>query len=243
MARILNITFVSALFVLMMLSFSTAAETDIGTKKLDDCIDLIQTCADCTYVNFSSYTMPNGTREVVEWAGTQSGVTFTYNDCNITNQLGEWIIDGHGDLDNIDTVFTYKYDVTSTGNPTPEGMPTFQMGVMIIIFAVACFFLFLSSQFEESGFKIFFLITSLIFLAAAMLTGYMVSADGNVAGSINTTTLSLFWVLGMILIILFLYFMIRQTIVALDYFRMKRGHAWSVPSGRGVGGMASGSAY
>lgn len=243
MVRIVSTFIVSALFILAMLSLATASETEIGTKKLDDCIDLIQSCADCTYINFSSYTMPNGTRNVVEWESIKNGVTFTYNDCNLTNQLGEWIIDGHGNLDGVDTVFTYKYEVTENGKPIPAGMPTFQMGVMIIIFAIGCFLLFLSGQFNEVAFKIFFLILSIIFLVATMLTAYMIASDGNVSSQINTTILSLVYVLGSILIILFIYFLIRLTVNALDLYNIKRGHAWEVPSGAKVAGYNTKKAY
>ena len=227
------------LLVVTSLSFVVATETDIGTKKLNNCIDLIQICADCTYVNFTSYTMPNGTRTVIEAAGVKNGVSFTYNDCNITNSVGKWLIDGHGDLGGVDTVFTYTYDVTTTGNPTPEGMPMFQMGVIIIIFGVACFLLYLSSAMGEVAFKVFFLITSLVFLMATMLTAYMISADGNVATATNATTLGLVTVLGVILFLIFIYIMIRQTINVLDMLKIKKGLAW----GGGVSGYNTNKAY
>ena len=224
-----------------------AVETTIGTKKLNDCIDLIQTCADCSYVNFTSYTRPNGTRVVVEVAGFKDAVSFTYNDCNITDELGTWIIDGHGDVAGTDTVFSYTYDVTTTGNPTPEGMPMFQMGVLIIIFATACFLLYLSTAMEEVGFKIFFLITSLVFLMATMLSAYMISADGNVSVATNTTTLALVSVLGAILFIIFIYILIRQTVKALDMFRISRGlkmsPGYNVGVGSKVAGMSSGRGF
>jgi len=224
-------------------TFVAATETTIGTKQLDDCIDLIQTCADCTFVNFSSYTMPNGTRTILEAVGVKSGVSFTYNDCNLTSQLGTWIIDGHGDVGGTDTVFTYTYDVTTTGNATPDGMPMFQMGVIIIIFGTACFLLYLSSEMGEVAFKIFFLITSLVFLMATMITAYMVGMDGNVAAATNATTLGLVTVLGIILFIIFIYVLIRQTINALDLFNIKRGRAWNVGSGGKVGGYNTKRAY
>lgn len=242
MAKQLGVIFLVVMFFVTA-SFVTSEETNIGTKKLDDCIDLIQSCADCTYINFSSYTLPNGTRSVVEWAGVQSGTSFTYNDCNITNQLGTWIIDGHGDVSSTDTIFTYTYEVTSTGNPTPDGMPMFQMGVLIIIFGVACFLLFLSSQMNEAAFKIFFLLASLVFLMATMITAYMVSMDGNVVAATNTTTLALVSVLGAILFIVFIYILIRQTINALDMFRIKRGREWSVGAGSRVTGYNTKRAY
>lgn len=247
MANKLGVILFIVLLSVTMFSIVSATETEIGTKKLDDCIDLIQSCADCTYVNFTSHTMPNGTRSVVEWIGVEDGTSFTYNDCNITDQLGTWIIDGHGDVGGIDTVFTYTYDVTTTGNPTPTGMPTFQMGVMIIIFSTACFLLYLSSQMSEVAFKIFFLLASLVFLMATMLSAYMMAADGNVAAAINSTTLGLVIVLGMILFIIFIYIMIRQTINALDLFKIKKGlkmtPGYNVGVGSRVGGFDTKRAY
>jgi len=228
----------------LLISMVSAIETDIGTKKLDDCIDLIQTCADCTYVNFSSYTRPNGTRIIIEESGVKSGVSFTYNNCNITDGLGTWIVDGHGDIGGTNTIFSYTYDVTTTGNPTPEGMPMFQMGVLIIIFGISCFLLYLSFEMKEPFFKIFFLVISLIFLMATVLTAYMVSADGNVATATNTTTLSLVYVLGAILFIIFIYIMIRQTVAVLDMFKINKGlkmtPGYNVGSGQQVIGNNKG---
>tara|TARA_Y100000310_G_C20673279_1_gene811457 strand:+ start:917 stop:1645 length:729 start_codon:yes stop_codon:yes gene_type:complete len=235
------------LVLLLVTSFTlvSGAETTIGTKQLDDCIDLIQSCADCTYVNFTSYTMPNGTRTVWEVPGVQEGTSFTYYNCSLTGQLGTWIIDGHGDVAGRDTVFTYTYEVTNTGNPTPNGMPMFQMGVLIIIFGVACFLLYLSSQMNEVGFKIFFLLTSLVFLMATMITAYMVSMDGNVATTTNTTTLALVSVLGAVLFIIFIYILIRQTINALDLFKIKKGLKMETNVGLGskVAGYKTKRAY
>jgi len=238
----------SVIIMLLLVATFTlvgATETTIGTKKLNNCIDLIQTCADCTYVNFSSYTMPNGTRIIKNWAGTKSGSSFTYNDCNITNQLGTWIIDGVGDVEATDKVFTYSYTVTTTGNPTPVGMPTFQMGLIFIIFAIGCFLLYLSSAMNEIGFKIFFLIISLVFLMATMITAYMVSVDGNVATATNATTLGLIYVLGMILFIVFIWILIRQSINALDMFKISKGLKMenNVGLGSKVGGYNTRKAY
>lgn len=243
MVRGKNIIFILVLICMTTISFTSAAETNIGTKKLDDCIDLIQTCADCTYINFSSYTMPNGTRTIIEASGVKDGVSFTYNSCNITGQLGTWFIDGHGDVSGTDTVFSYSYDVTTTGDPTPEGMPMFQMGILIIIFGIACFLLYLSTSMHEVGFKIFFLVVSLIFLMATLLTGYMISMDGNVATATNSTTLALIVVLGIIIFIIFIYILIRQTINTLDLFKIKRGLAWNVGSGKKVAGYNTNRAY
>ena len=231
------------LLVVTSLVLVSGSETDIGTKKQNDCIDLIQTCADCTYVNFTSYTMPNGTRNVIEVVGVKNGVSFTYNNCNLANQTGTYIVDGHGNVGGVDTVFTYTYVVTPTGNPTPDGMPMFQMGLIILIFGISCFFLYLSFVMGEVRFKIFFMVASLIFLTASMLTAYMVSMDGNVAAGTNATTLGLVITLGMILVIIFFYILIRQTISVLDSFKVNKGLKMEGGLGRQVMGHDIRRAY
>ena len=231
------------LVLIISLTLVSASDTTIGVKKLDDCIDLIQSCADCSYVNFTSYTMPNGTRNVWEVPGVKNGVSFTYYNCSLANQTGTYIIDGHGDVGGKDTVFTYTYEVTTTGNPTPDGMPMFQMGLIILIFGISCFFLYLSFVMGEVGFKIFFMVTSLIFLTASMLTAYMVSMDGNVAAATNSTTLGLVIVLGMVLVIIFFYILIRQTINVLDSFKINKGLKMEGGLGRQVMGHDIRKAY
>lgn len=55
--------------MLLVVTSISAQESNIGTKQLDSCIDLIQSCSNCTYVNFTSFTYPNGTRNVIEVPG------------------------------------------------------------------------------------------------------------------------------------------------------------------------------
>jgi len=135
------------------------------------------------------------------------------------------------------------FRVTANGDYIPEGMPTFMGILVIIIFATACFMMFLSVTMNEVAFKIFFLITSLVFLMATLITGYMVLTDSNVATSIDTTTLGLVVVVGMILFIMFVWILIRQTINALDLYNIKRGKSWNVGNGSSVGGYNTKRAY
>lgn len=101
----------------------------LGTVKQGDCITLPQTCSNCTYVNISAITYPNKTTINNEWKMTKSGIMFNYSYCN-TNILGQYIVDGHGDIDGIDTAFGYDFEVTGNGKTAPNG-------VVISLFAVA----------------------------------------------------------------------------------------------------------
>jgi len=80
-----------------------------------------------------------------------------------------------------------------------------------------------------------------------MITAYMVSMDGNVVAATNATTLALFVVLGVILFLIFIYIMIRQTINALDMFKINKGlkmdKDYQVGVGRKVAGYDTRRAY
>jgi len=133
--------------------------------------------------------------------------------------------------------------ITEDGKEASEYVDIFMMILVILIFGTACLFLYLSETMGEVAFKIFFLLLAAIFLMAAFITTYMILTNASIPSSISSTTLSLVYVLGAILIILFIYFLIRQTINALDLFRIKRGHEWSVGAGSKVGGYNTKRAY
>jgi len=78
---------------------------------------------------------------------------------------------------------------------------------------------------------------------STMLTAYMMSMDGNVAAATNSTTLALVSVLGGILLVIFIYMLIRQTVNALDMYNIKRGHSLEVGAGSSVSGYNTKKAY
>jgi len=103
--------------------------------------------------------------------------------------------------------------------------------------------LYLSSAMNEVAFKIFFMVLSLIFLMATMISAYMIGAEGDVTSAVNSTTLSLIYVIGAILFIVFIYIMIRQTINALEMLKIKKGLGWENGSGPSVAGYNTRKAY
>lgn len=197
---------------------------------------------DTTYCVLHLYDTYDGTHLVESNMSFDSnGIDFEYNiSAGNFTKIGQYTALIYCSGDGIGGFFEYSFDVTTTGNPTPEGMPMFQMGVLLIIFATACFLLYLSRIMEEQGFRIFFLLTSLVFLMAAMLSAYMISADGNVIAATNTTTLALVFVLGIILFIIFIYILIKQTVKALDMFRITKGLKMSPEYNVGIGSKVIG---
>ncbi|MFX1312079.1 MAG: hypothetical protein ACFFHD_05660 [Promethearchaeota archaeon] len=130
--------FVLFMFILLF-GIVGAVEESLGEVKLNDCITLKQTCANCSYVNISAITYPNKTTIRNEWNMTREGVMFTYVFCG-NSILGEMIVDGHGDVDGIDTVFGYNYEVTRTGTKQSTAQATSSLSFLIIMIILMILF-------------------------------------------------------------------------------------------------------
>ena len=128
MKKLLPILFLCSILLLTLVS--------AATFKLGDCIDITTTCANCTYSNITSIEYPNGTGTILEHSMTENEIRYSYNTCNHTNLLGEYIIFGHYDLNGIDTVWENTYDITLNGNERPEGI------VKVLFFAFFLILLF-----------------------------------------------------------------------------------------------------
>jgi hypothetical protein len=233
--------FIFLLLGIFMLSFATAQ-----TYTLNEELDIKIICINDGYCSNISYCNINiiDPDSILNVTGENMTYQVSFYNYTITPikigeyKVGGFCIDGEY-LEEID----FTFDVTQSGGTTPEGFPAFQGIFLLIIFGTACFLLYLSIIMHEKAFKIFFLITSLVFLMATMLSGYMISSSLNVSEAINSTTLSLIVVLGIIIFIVFIYILIRQTINALDMYRIKRGREWSVGAGSKVAGYNTKSAY
>jgi len=208
-----------------------------GIVKKDECITWTQKYSNATFTNFTSVTYPNQTKVIFspQIAASKTGSEYYYEACNWSSISGVYEVCGTTDVDGVDTDFCIDYDVTQTGDPTPDGMPTLQAMIIFIIFGIASFMLYLSMQFNEAGPKIFFFLTSFVFIMATIMTIWQVSYAYNVADGLTTSTTVLMYAFGMILLLVFFYIMIRQTVVILDMFKFKRGLSW----GAGVTGYKS----
>lgn len=223
-------------FTLLSISFIYAEQSSIGPYKAGDTVSLIQTCGNCTYCNVTSLNYPNGTQALDNTAMVKDGVEYTYDYTTNESITGIYIVNTECDVDSISTPVSYDLIITANGKDIPTGMPTFQGIILLVVFGTAWFMLFLSIRVNEAGPKIFFMILSFIFVMATMMTAYQVSIDYNVTSSLNTTLGGIVFVVGMIILVIFFYILIRQTIVILDYFKVKRGLKWGgAPAMRGYG--------
>jgi len=198
----------------------------LGPFKQNENVELYQTCNNCTYCNFTRIKYPNGTNILTNVITTQDPESYFY-----------YILDGG----NTTTTGTYKYcydcgnaaesatgcinfEVTLSGFQSPEGQSSILVGIFIIIFGIACVFLYLSDKMTESGPKIFFLLSAFTFLMGSIATASVIAFDSNLTSGVNTTISIMLFAFGMIFFVIFAYIMIRQTIEVLDLLRGKKGY-------------------
>lgn len=107
--------------LLLIIPVVTAEVQTLGTFKKGNCVDLKQTCSSCTYNKITSIVYPNSTVAIATVDMTTiNNIEYTYQFCN-TQVLGNYIVNGYGDVDGTDTVWAYDFLVTENGNEEPTG--------------------------------------------------------------------------------------------------------------------------
>jgi len=128
-------------FILMigifLISFVNASIPNLGNFKRYDCVSLIQTCSSCTYNNISSVVYPDSSVALSNVIMTGDGTLYNYTFCS-TTKLGEYVVNGYGDLDGDKTTWSYYFEITETGK---ENVSVLNNPLMIILIALGLIFL------------------------------------------------------------------------------------------------------
>lgn len=113
--KILGLGITTFIFILLFLSFTEASP---GIYKQGKSINLLQTCANCSYINITSIIAPDGTQIIGNVPMTKSGAVYNYTlDGSLIYQIGTYKVHGIGDEDGIDEVWVYSFEVKG-GNDT-----------------------------------------------------------------------------------------------------------------------------
>jgi hypothetical protein len=122
------------IFFINIIGIANAEESG-GTLigKQNDCIQLPQECADCSYIKLTSIQYPNMSRENINTIMTKNESSFNYSFCD-TSLLGNYVYCMVGDVGGTDTVACKDFEITATGKSNPDG-------ILVLVFIV--FFLLL----------------------------------------------------------------------------------------------------
>jgi len=114
-----------------------------GTYKQGEDINLIQTCADCTYINITSINLPNGTQIIGNVPMTKDGSVFNYVlNGSLTNSLGTYRVNGIGDPIGVNEIWAYEFYITYSGIQFSTAQSVL-LGILLIIMI----FVFISTFF------------------------------------------------------------------------------------------------
>ena len=140
--------------IIFLISFASAQIQSLGTFKLGENINLIQTCDNCTFNNITSVLYPNSTQTIGEFQMTKKGTlyNFTLSADNVT-ALGTYIVNGFGDLNGINTVWNYNFEVTSFGTKVSNSGIIYGV-LLLIIFGMNILVFFLIYTLGRENYRI-----------------------------------------------------------------------------------------
>lgn len=118
------------LMSLLLISFAFGLE-GLPPQQQGNCVDLIQTCDNCTYVNLTKVLKPNGL-EYINAEMTKSNGDYNYSYCNTTS-LGEYIVTACGNDDGYYTCDSYPFTVTPSGTLFDSSQAIIYLVVLIMI--------------------------------------------------------------------------------------------------------------
>jgi hypothetical protein len=134
---------VSIIFIFVILSVTLITASDsFGTFKQNQCINLVQTCSNCTYIN-ATILYPNSTIISNNDKWTQNGNNFNYTFCN-TDVNGLYQINGIGNPDGQILVFSSDFTITPSGNDGTNNL------VFILFITIAIYTLTLIGFFKRN---------------------------------------------------------------------------------------------
>ena len=176
------------IIIMLLSSFVLAQEQSWGTVKKDECINLIQTCANCTSINFTSVVNPDKIAIRTDLVTDKSGTEFNYSFCN-TSIIGQYIVNGVGDVDGLNTVFAADFEVTQTGKETTINV-TMALGIIIILAILISFGSFMI-YYAEGPLKFVSLLATILLLVFGLNVAANMATDSNM----SQTVINLLWLM------------------------------------------------
>ncbi len=213
------------MMVLVLINPVSAEIQTLGCFQVDTEIDLIQTCATCTFNNISAVSYPNSSILISNVAMERDGTryNFTLNDTQ-TSTIGEYIVDGFGNISGADEIWNYNFFITPTGECLDTQQSIIVFGLLLFLLFLTAAFLFFGSKVETISVKVFLIALGALFLLFTL--GFSINAIKQLMflGSVFSGTFvglyRLFLVLvsgGMIAIVLYLI------TVSVKAFKKSRG--------------------
>lgn len=122
---------------MFLISLISASISNLGSFEQETCVELKQTCSDCTFNNITKVAFPNSSVALSEVQMTKFGTYYNHSFCS-TITLGEYIVNGIGDIGGTNTVWTYTFDITGDGftYDQPRAFTYISLLLLLIVFFI-----------------------------------------------------------------------------------------------------------
>jgi len=168
------LVFIFLIVAISIVPLSFAAQSNLGVFKQNTCINLLENCADCTYLNLTSVIYPDSTFLLNENSEmTQTGSVYNYSICN-TTQIGNYIYCVIGDPSGVIKTDCVNFEVNDRGVAIKDNTTNIAIiGVLIMIILLGAFFTF----YLDNNLKFAF------FLGTILATVFSLNLISNVAST------------------------------------------------------------
>jgi len=135
-AKTFKVVISSALFLCLIFSFSfiSASDETLLRGRQYSCVDLIQSCPNCTYVTLASIRYPNGTLQHIGENMTKDDTDYDYQFCD-TEQIGTYTYNTCGDLYHTSTLSRQNTCENIQIEITSDGL-NMSMNIHLLILAI-----------------------------------------------------------------------------------------------------------
>lgn len=161
--KLLIFVMAGVLLLSSLLPLCSAEIQTLGTFKQNECVNLIQTCDNCSFVNITSLIYPNSTDDLKNITMEKRGTYYNYTFCK-NKALGKYIYNTLGDDNGIATVQPVEYYINAIGFESTEASARISSNGIwfVLIIAVLFFIAFLFSN--QTPFKYSFLLLFVLFI-------------------------------------------------------------------------------
>lgn len=132
--------FAVLLLILVIVLFAypvNAQEGFLGTFEQGQCVNLIQTCSDCTFNNITSVMYPNSTQALGQVAMTKSNTNYNYTFCS-TSVNGIYNVNGKGNANGELSIWVYDFEISPSGQSGSSNTSYF-IFIIGLIYVIALF--------------------------------------------------------------------------------------------------------
>ena len=217
---------------IFLISLVSPVQQSLGTFKSGGCVNLIQICDNCSYNNISTILYPNSSVVASNLTMNKDDTYYNYSFCN-TSTLGNYIVNGYGDLDGVKTTWSYDFEITPSGRGSPtSGESTIFIVSLASMFLICILFFLISNSFKGntaavSGSKeARFVFIALSFVVGVIAVLYSIVSLMEIFwgfDKIISSYSNFLYIILAILFILFIFILINIQIRVIEAMRIKRG--------------------